>query len=611
MAGVDKLGDFLVSLGFSVEGVDKLKLAVHELENMREVFESIRAPFQAFNETLEAMKTIGEAVVKPFESLYEISAESANAADHLTDLSKKLGISRDELEEWGFVAQLTGSNAGEMQNALRLLNKDIAGAINGNKEAVESYRKLGVELKNQDGSYKQAGDVLHDILGELSKIPDEAQRAAKGMEFFGRGGVNIRELFGVGPDKLEELRHEFELLGGRAPEGLFKLGEAFNDMKDKLALFREGLKNWFALGFQPVINGVLKWFEDVAKKYGPSLRLFLFNVGETLAEIGFVVGGAVDTFAGAFKVIGDNIDLILPIVALWKYEMVSAAVATIAAWALAAAPFIALFLVVEDFLGFLQGKDSVIGLLVESWQGWIDSIADSHPVIAGIMDTIGDLGEGLKMAGLLVKDLAEAFAVGGFGAVWDELTTATKEAFDFYRSDSGSLLEYLGYLVTGFVDLALTGFGEVGSIIKETIGYVVDLIKAFQGGGIDGVIAKLTEDLGSVLGGFREMFSAFFSYIGDAVSSVASRIINGLISPVQSAISSLFGGGTAVSPSASTVSNSSTSVNNSQATASISQTVNASPGMDTRELANQSASMMKDFLSSELRAAYPAAAPGR
>jgi hypothetical protein len=37
------------------------------------------------------------------------------------------------------------------------------------------------------------------------------------------------------------------------------------------------------------------------------------------------------------------------------------------------------------------------------------------------------------------------------------------------------------------------------------------------------------------------------------------------------------------------------------------QTINAAPGMDAREVANQSSAAMKDFLSSELRAAYPAA----
>ncbi len=508
MAGTDKLGDFLVKLGFSVDGVDKLKGAVHELEQMREVFESIRAPFHAFNETLEALKTIGEAVIAPFEALYEISSESAHAADELEDLSKQLGISSHELQEWGYVAEVSGSSAGEMQGALR---RDIAQAANGSKEAAKQYKQLGVEFKNADGSIRSAGDVLGDVLGKLSEIPDEAKRAAKGMEFFGRGGANIRSLFGVGLEELEALRAEFELLGGRTPEALMKLGEEQKRYTQNLATFTQGLRNWFAVGFQPVINGVLKWFNDLAVKYGPGLREFLLSVGDTLAQIGFVVGGAIDTFVGAFKAIADNIDIILPLVALWKYEMIAAAVSTIAAWALAALPFIALFLVIEDLFGFLQGKDSLIGELVKHWDEWTESLSESHPILATILATIGDLAGMIKMAAKFVMDLVDAFRILG----------------------AAGSISWIKNLAVGSFDA-----------LKNTVG-------------------------------------------------------------------SLFGGGTTIQPSASAVSSSSTSISNNSAQASINQTVNAAPGMNERDVANQSAGMMKDFLHSELRAAYPAAVPSR
>lgn len=612
MAGTEKLGDFLVSLGFSVEGVDKLKAVVHELENMREIFESIRAPFHAFNEALEAMKTIGEAVIAPFEALYEMSAEAADAADHLNDLSHKLGISREELEEWGYVAQLTGSSAGEMQNALRMLNKDIGSAINGNKEATESYKKLGVSLKDEaTGRFKQAGEVLGDILGELSKIPDEAKRAAKGMEFFGKGGANIRELFGKSLEDIEAMRKEFEQLGGRAPERLFALGEAFNDMGDRLKTFREGLKNWFAMGFQPVINGVLKWFEDLARKYGPQLRLFLFNVGTTLAEIGQVVGGAVDTFVGAFKTLADYAEPLGLLFVVLKREAIAAAISTVAAWAVAAAPFIALFLVIEDFLGFLQGKDSVIGAIVDSWDEWTASLNETSPILGGIMVLIGEMGGALKMAALFVVDLANAFRDGGLLGIWNEFQTAVQVAMDYYKNAAGDTLSFIGGTVADFVGAFVNGFIEVGSIIKDTVLYVTELIALFSEGGISAALDKLKDDVSSVLGGFREMFSEMFSYLGSLVTGLASRVLDGLISPVKSAFSSLFGGGTIVTPSASAVSNSSTSVDNSSTAASVTQTINAAPGMDSREVANQSAAAMKEFFAGELRAAYPAAVPGR
>jgi hypothetical protein len=332
---------------------------------------------------------------------------------------------------------------------------------------------------------------------------------------------------------------------------LFKLGEAFNDMGDRLKTFREGLKNWFALGFQPVINGVMKWFEDLARKYGPELRLFLFNVGSTLNEIGQVVGGAVDTFVGALKTIGDYAAPLGAIFLALKGEAVAAAIATVAAWAVAAAPFIALFLVVEDFLGFLQGKDSVIGTIVESWDEWTNSLNETSPILGGIMVLIGEMGGALKMAALFVVDLANAFKDGGLTGLWKEFSDSVQVAMDFYKNAAGDTLSFIGGTVADFVGAFVGGFEEAASIVKDVTLYVTELIALFTEGGIAAALDKLKEDFGSVMGGFKQMFVDFFSYIGEAVSGVASRVLDNLIGPVKSALGSLFGGGTVVTPSTS------------------------------------------------------------
>ncbi len=538
----DKLGEFLVSLGFSVEGVDKLTGAVKSLKDMREVFASIREPFQAFNETLEAMGRIGEMVKAPFEKLYDISSEAAHAADELGNLSKKLGVSTKDLQEWGYVADVSGSSAEEMTMALRMLNRDIAQAANGSKEAAESYKKLGVAYKDATtGAIRPAGDVMQDVLEKLSKIPDEATRAAKGMEFFARGGINIRALFGVGIEELETLRAEFQALGGQTSEVLIKLGDEQKHFTKNMQVFSNGVKNAFAEGFQPMINGMLKWFNDLAVKYGPQIRAFLTDVGDTLAQIGFVVGGAIDTFVGVFKLIYDNIDIVLPLVAIWKADMIVAAISTAAAWALAALPFIALFLVLEDFFGFLEGKDSVIGEVVAHWAEWTEQVRAISPFLGLVMDALGGVGTALKAAAVYVRDLFDAFESGGLSGLINELKASVGTALDYYKA----------------------------------------------------------------------AFSDFFNYLGGLISTLSSKLLDSIVGPLKATFGSLLGGGTTITPGSSSVGASSTSISNSNASANVTQNINAAPGMNERELANHSQAMFKEAFSSELRAAYPAAAPGR
>lgn len=542
MAGGEKLAEFLVSLGFSVQGVEKLEKAVHALENTKELFESIRAPFQAFNEATEALSRIGEMLISPFEALYELSAGASEAADELDDMSKQLGISTEDLESWGYVAELAGSSSGEMTQALRLFNREIANAANGNKESAASFHKLGVEIKDAaTGKLKPAGEVFEEVLSKLSEIPDEAERAAKGMDVFGKAGVNIRAMFGLTIEQVMEMRQEFEQLGGRTPEKLKALGEEQKHLSENMATFGKGLRNWYAMGFQPVINGVIAWFEDWAKKYGPSLRLVLFNIGDGLASVAKVIGGAMDTFAQAIGFLLKNLDVILPVVAIFEYQMVAAALATIAAWVMAAAPFIAIFLLVEDFLGFLEGKDSVIGDLVESWGDWVHELEETNPVIATIMTMIGALGMSIKQAA-----------------------------------------EYVGWL-----------------------------IDAFQTGGLQGLVNELKESVGTALDYYKSMFMDFVTFLGSLIGTLGGKVYDSIVGPIKAALGAIGigGGGPTIGPSVGNTGSVTNNSNSASMSASASVNVNAAPGMNERELASHVATQTREALASELRAAYPAAAP--
>ena len=86
-------------------------------------------------------------------------------ADHLQDTSTKLGIATDDLERFGFVAQLSGSSAEEMYSSLNKMNK----AIGDNSAA---FGKLGISLKNSDGSAKSTKDVFTEVTERFRNEPD-------------------------------------------------------------------------------------------------------------------------------------------------------------------------------------------------------------------------------------------------------------------------------------------------------------------------------------------------------------------------------------------------------------------------------------------------------
>lgn len=529
------LEEYLIKFGFDVktEGLDR---TVSALNATKKLMETIREPFQAFNEALEAFTRLGMGAYEAVAGIVEFSTEAASAADELVDLSQKLGIGTEQLEFWGYAAKLSGSDTQSMTQALSFLNKEIAGASQGNKEMAEDFAKLGIKIHDTNGKLKDAGTVFEEVIGKLEQIPDEGKRAAVGMDIFSKAGLNMRGVLNLTSNGIKELRAEFALLGGQTPQELKELGQEYGDSVDRIKTINKGLQNSFALGFQPSVNAFLKWVEELAKKWGPMMRDTMKSIGEAFGSMVNFISGGVNTFVRAFLEHRDVIyGLVAAFVALNAQSALTIA-SMLLGWALAAAPFVILLLLVEDFFGFLEGKDSVIGRLIDNWGEWTEQIGETDPVLGAVMATIGDLA----------------------------------------------------------------------NIIKVAVQYVYELWKAFDSGGLDGLVAKLKETVGVAMDYYMKMWNDFALFIGDSLADFGSKVIDLIVSPVKNVLSSLgIGGGALITPSAGSVSNNTSSVSNTNANANVTQTIHAAPGMNEREVGKYAAGAFKEMFQSELRQAYP------
>jgi hypothetical protein len=463
------LEEFLVRFGFDVktEGLDRM---VSRLNATKSLLTTIREPFHAFNEAHAALNTLGHMALAPFKALIGISNEAAGAARSLGELSTALGVGAEQLSFFGHVANQNGSDSHSMNQALTFLNRQLAEAGQGGKTAIEAFGKFGINVRNADGTLRQAGPVMEDALAHLSGIADEGQRTALAMEIFGNAGLRIRGVLGVTTDQLRDLRMEFELLGGRTPEKLTALGSAFGDSSNRIRMFGRGLSNWFAMGFQPILNGFLKWIEEFALKWGPTLRLVLYNIGESMYQVAKVIGAGADTFAQAFGFIIRNLDVLLPLFALLEYRAVGAALKTAASWLLAVAPFVLAFLAIEDLFAFLEGKESVIGDIAELWEEWTGKMSSSHPILAGIMQTVTEIFSGALAT---VRAFWAALSEDGIFGLLKEIGTSLGVAFNFYKD-----------IIVGFITSMLDAVGGFASkLIDRTLGPVRAAMSALGLGG--------------------------------------------------------------------------------------------------------------------------------
>ena len=114
-------------------------------------------------------------------------AESAAA---LRELSIASGIAVPRLQELQRVFEADGLSAEVFSKSIRQLQRNIGNAAQGDQEYLESFERLGVNLRDASGEIRSTEDVLTSVVAKLAEVPP-AFAAAFASDIFGRGGKEI------------------------------------------------------------------------------------------------------------------------------------------------------------------------------------------------------------------------------------------------------------------------------------------------------------------------------------------------------------------------------------------------------------------------------------
>ena len=152
------LKDFLMRLGFDLDERGMGKFTRGVVSTSTRVM-GLATAAQALGGMLHA-------------ALYKIASDSAK----LLDLSDATGVSVDTLEELGFVATVTGSDADKLASSIQNLNKNMAETLLGGGAGIEAFRRLGIDVRDANHKLRDTVDVLFEI-GDRIKDLSPAQRS--------------------------------------------------------------------------------------------------------------------------------------------------------------------------------------------------------------------------------------------------------------------------------------------------------------------------------------------------------------------------------------------------------------------------------------------------
>jgi hypothetical protein len=265
----------------------------------------------------------------------------ANAADETLKFADSVGVAVEEVGKLEFAVQRQGGTNEGLRSSLENINKTIGEVERGTGRGLKAFEDYNLELKKADGTTKTADELLIDLnkrFAGLSKAKQFDLAMKMGID---KGTIRLLQ---TAPDEVHRLMMEAK-----------QLGVVSRQEAEAAAAFNDGLT----------------------------------NITTSLKKIGFTIGAVVfKPLSQFFKLIASGIAIIrkhsrflmifLGVLAALNAGFIITKVVALAAWAAAFAPIIlitagiialsaAVALLIDDFIAFKNGQDSLIGDVLKRW----------------------------------------------------------------------------------------------------------------------------------------------------------------------------------------------------------------------------------------------------
>jgi ABC-type transporter Mla subunit MlaD len=150
----------------------------------------------------------------------------------LADTSNATGVAGSALSELEHAASQTGTSLEDLEKALVKMNKTVGDAKDGNKQAIEALKALGVSVEDLEG---MSPDQMFERFADgVASIADQSQKTSRAMDVFGRSATNVFGMLNEGADGIARLRQEArDLHLGWSDEDV----RTADELGDKMATF--------------------------------------------------------------------------------------------------------------------------------------------------------------------------------------------------------------------------------------------------------------------------------------------------------------------------------------------------------------------------------------
>lgn len=390
MISIDSLG-----IDFFFNGFDNVEKA----EKAKEVVNGLLAGLG---------KLVGAAggVYKVGDAIRDFIVKASN----LKDISEATGEAVENLDVWSRAVKTVGGDADTFLGTVKRMSSALHDSLMEGGPMLTYFSELGISVRDSNGNLRQTTDILHDLAGKWESW-SPAQRHHIGVKLgLDDGTIKLLQRGQKEVERIVNLQAKYNIVSGEQAQLAREISELWNELTTMWAAASDVLTS----KAMPAVKAVLTVLRDISSWVIENKPILYGLITGIAAVLGY---------------------LLLPVLIKVAVAWVAAFAPVIGAILLIAALSAAIYALIDDYMAWKNGGESVLG---EVWAQW-DRIA------LGIGDALGKL-----------KDFLVAF--------WNEPKKTWDETLKYFEDRwKGMTLEDIAY------DIMFSAYKAFESVWKDYI----------------------------------------------------------------------------------------------------------------------------------------------
>lgn len=176
--------------------------------------------------------TAWQGATKAAEMYAEAIKSGIEYAQKIEKVSRISGLSVEEVQKYGYAAQMSGVDFDTFANAMSNANKELGKLAMYGGTSIIALSRLGINVDNVKNHSVGAIDVLKKMADAYKKHAETAEMAALGNQLFGGSFKDLIPMLRNGGAEIERLAEQAPKVNAQTISASAAAGRAFTGMKE-------------------------------------------------------------------------------------------------------------------------------------------------------------------------------------------------------------------------------------------------------------------------------------------------------------------------------------------------------------------------------------------